>query len=161
MWIRKLSGPADLKFYNYSSDAPMAFDPIFGTDGATNAHYWNGVMFHPVVAAPPGASSYTATFEVYLLDTITGQEVANSSSGTLTFNWTDMSDGRPTLNLAQKIVVTWPSVTTTNWVLEAAPSVNATAWTTMTNTPVVVDGQPTIVLDQNATQQFFRMRFIP
>ena len=161
IWIRKLSGPADLKIYNYSSSVPKMFDPVFGTDGTTNAVYWSGLMWHPVVAAPPGTNSYTATFEVYLVDTTTGQEVANSSSGPLTFNWTNVSDGRPALDLAQKIVVAWPSATTTNWVLESAAAINATTWNAVTNTPVTVDGQPSVVLDRNADQQFFRMRFVP
>ena len=161
MWIRKLSGPADLKIYRYSSSVPKAFAPIFGTDGATNALYWSGMMFHPAVAAPPGSNSYTATFEVFLLDTTTGQEVPNSSSDPLIFNWTNVPDGRPVLSLAQKIVVAWPSATTTNWVLESASSVNATSWTMVTNTPVIVDGQPCVVLGASATQQFFRMRYVP
>ncbi len=163
MWIRKLSGPADLKFYLYSSSTPETFNPIFGTAGATNALYWNGVMFHPVAAAPPGTNSYTATFEVYLVDTTTGQEVANSSSGAFAFNWTDISDGRPTLSLsfAPNIVVTWPVATTTNWVLESAATLSAATWTIVTNMPVTVNGQPSVILDQNATQQFFRMRFVP
>ena len=161
MWIRKLAGPADLKIYNYSGSAPKMFAPVFGTDGSTNAIYWNGMMWHPVVAAPPGTNSYAATFEVFLVDTTTGLEVANSSSGPLTFNWTNVSDGRPSLNLAQKIAVAWPSATTTNWVLESAATANATTWTSVTNAPVTVDGQPSVILDQNAAQQFFRMRFVP
>jgi len=160
IWIRKLSGPADLKFYNYMA-SPPTFAPVCGTDGTANAVYWNTLMWHPVVAAPAGTNGYTATFEVYLVDTTTGQEVANSSSGVLTFNWTDVSDDRPNLNLAQKIIVTWPSATTTNWALEAAATVNAVTWNAVTNTPVTVDGQPSVVLDRNANQQYFRMRFVP
>lgn len=161
MWIRKISGPADLKIYRYASSAPKAFEPIFGTDGVTNALYWDGMMFHPAVAAPPGTNGYTATFEMFLLDTSTGLEVANSSSGPLVFNWTNVPDGRPVLNLAQKVVIAWPSATTTNWVLEAAGSVNATAWTPVTNSAVTVDGQPSVVLEGAAAQQFFRMRYVP
>lgn len=161
MWIRKLTGPEALKIYNYSSSEPKLFSPVFGTDGTTNAVYWNGNMWHPVVAAPPGTNSFTATFEIYLVDTTTGMEVADSSSGVLTFNWTNVPDGRPALNLAQKIVVAWPSATTTNWVLEAAATVNSTRWTTVTNPPVTVDDQPSVVLERNAGQQFFRMRFLP
>ncbi|MEI7807017.1 MAG: hypothetical protein WCJ07_00880 [Verrucomicrobiota bacterium] len=161
MWIRKLAGPADLKIYNYSSSVPKQLTPVFGTDGSTNAVYWKGMMWHPVVAAPPGTNSYTATFEVYLVNTANGQEVADTSIGTLTFNWTNVSDGRPALNLAQKIVVAWPSATATNWVLEATATVNAATWNAVTNAPVTVDGQPSVILDQNAAQQFFRMRFVP
>jgi hypothetical protein len=161
MWIRKLSGPAELKFYRYSESAPRALTPIFGTEGTTNALYWSGMMFHPVVAAPPGANALTATFEIYLMDTTTGQPVANSSSGPLTFDWTNVTDGRPTLSLAPKIVVNWPAATTTNWVLESAVSVNATTWNAVTNLTVTVDGEPSVILDQAAAQQYFRMRFVP
>ena len=160
IWIRKLSGPADLKIYNYMS-SPAMFTPVFGTDGATNAVAWNGMMWHPVVAAPPGTNRYTATFEVYLVDTTTGQEVAGSSSGALTFTWTDVADGRPALNLAQKIMVAWPTTTATNWVLESAAALDAATWTSVTNTPVSVDGQPGVILDPGAAQQFFRMRHLP
>lgn len=161
MWIRKLSGPPELKFYRYNGSAPKEFTPIFGTDGTTNALAWDLMMFHPAVTAPPGTNGHTATFEVYLYDTVSGQDVPGSSSGTLTFNWTNLSDGRPTLSLAPKVFVAWPSGTTTNWVLESAASMNATNWTGVTNTPVSVDGQPGVVLDSGATQQFFRMRYIP
>lgn len=163
IWIRKLAGPADLKFYNYSSSAPGTFNPVFGTDGSTNAVYWSGVMWHPVVTAPPGTNHYTATFEVYLVDTTTGQEVASSSSGPLTFNWTDVPDGRPALSLSltPNVAVTWPATTTTNWVLLSAANLNAATWTLVTNAPVTVNGQLRVILDQNAAQQFFRMSFQP
>ena len=161
IWIRKLAGPADLKFYRYSESAPRALTPVFGTEGTTNALYWSGMMFHPLVSAPPGTNAYTATFEVYLVDTTTGAEVADSSSGPLVFNWTNASDSRPALNLAQKIVVAWPAATTSNWVLESAAIINGTTWTAVTNAPVTVDGRPAVVLDPNAAQQYFRMRYVP
>lgn len=163
IWIRKLAGSVDLKFYNYSSSAPETFDPVFGTDGSTNAVYWSGLMWHPVVAAPPGTNNYTATFEVYLVDTTTGQEVANSSSGPLMFNWTDVSDGRPALSLSltPDVTVTWPAGTTTNWVLVSATNLNSATWTAVTNAPVTANGQPGVILDQNRTQEFFRMSFVP
>jgi len=135
--------------------------PFFGTDGATNAIYWSAMMFHPTVVAPPGTNSYAATFDVFLLNTTTGQEVPNSGSGPLVFNWTSVPDGRPALSLSQRIVVAWPAATTTNWILESATSVDAANWTTLTNTPVVVDGQPCVVLEESTTQQFFRMRYVP
>lgn len=164
MWIRKLSGPEELKIYRYSSSAPKTFAPVFGTDGATNALYWNGMMFHPAVVAPPGTNGYTATFEVYLLDTASGQEVPNTSSGPLVFNWTDVSDGRPGLSITQDvqgIVVAWPAATTTNWILESVSTLNSPMWATVTNTPVSIDGRPGVVFDGSMPQQFFRMRYQP
>lgn len=161
MWIRKLSGPPELKFYRYNGSAPKEFTSIFGTDGTTNALAWDLMMFHPAVTAPPGTNNYTATFEVYLHDTGTGLDVPGSSSGTLTFNWANLSDGRPTLSLAPKVFVAWPTGTASNWALESASTMNATNWTGVTNPSVSVDGQPGVVLDSSATQQFFRMRYIP
>lgn len=161
MWIRKLSGSPELKAYRYKETAPKAWEPIFGTDGATNAMYWSGMMFHPAFTAPPGTNELTATFEVYLLDTTTGLEVANSSSGPLVFNWSNVPDGRPVLTLAQRIVVGWPASTTTNWVLESASTANSATWTAVTNQPVTVAGQPSVVLEGSATQQYFRMRYVP
>ncbi len=161
IWIRKLTGAASLKFYRYAANVPKAFDPIFGTDGVTNAMYWNGVMFHPAVAAPPGTNHYLATFEVYLLDTTTGLELPGSASGPFAFNFTNVPDGRPALNLAQRIVVGWPADTTSNWVLESAAAADAMEWTTVTNAPVTLDGEPGVVLESNESQRFFRMRYVP
>ena len=161
MWIRKLSGLPELKFYLYAGSGPKTFEPIFGTDGVTNALYWNAAMFHPAVAAPPGTNGFTATFEVYLLDTTTGQPVPNSSSGPLLFDWTNVPDGRPALSIAQKVVIAWPAATTTNWVLEAAGSANAATWTIVTNPPIIVDGEPCVVLGSDPARQYFRMRYLP
>jgi hypothetical protein len=161
IWIRKLSGSPELKAYRYAQNAPKAWEPIFGTDGVTNALYWNGDMFHPAFTAPPGTNPLTATFEFYLVDTNTGLEVPDSSSGPVVLNWTNVPDGRPTLNLTQRVVIQWPAATTTNWVLEVATTPDATTWTTVTNPPVVVAGQPAVVLDGGAAQQFYRMRYLP
>jgi len=162
MWIRKLSGSSELKSYRYSSTAPKALAPIFGTDGATNALFWSGMMFHPVFAAPPGTNNPQAAFEVYLLDTVSGLEVPNSSSGPLEFKWTNISDGRPTLSVAHRIVVAWPAGAGTQWVLETAASLEATAsWTIVTNAAVLVDGRPSAILESSATPNYFRMRHVP
>lgn len=160
IWIRKLAGSPELGFHRYSGSAPKAWAPIFGTDGTPNALSWNGMMFHPGVTAPAGTNSYTATFEVYLVDNASGQEMAGSASGPLVFNWTDAPDGRPNLALGMKVVVAWPA-DTSGYVLESADSPVAAAWTTVTNTPVTLDGQSAVVLDAKAAAQFFRMRKAP
>jgi hypothetical protein len=67
----------------------------------------------------------------------------------------------PALSIAQKVFVAWPSGMATNWVLESASPINATSWTPVTNKPVTVDGQPGVVLDGNATQQYFRFNYLP
>ena len=161
MWIRKVSGPPDLRFYRYSASEPKSFEPIFGTNGSTNALSWDGVMFHPAVAAPPATNGYSATFEVYLAEMATGAEVPNSSSGPFQLNWANMSDGRPALTLAPKIMVAWPLGTARQWVLESADSITGETWTTVTNTPVTVDGEPSVVLSVGLAQRYFRMRYQP
>ncbi len=161
IWIRKLSGSVGLSAYRYRDSAPKMLDPIFGTDGVTNALYWNGMMFHPVFAAPPGTNGYSASLEVFLLDTATGLEVPNSTSGPLLFTWTDVPDGRPALSIAPGIVLSWPSGTTTNWLLETAGSPTAQRWTVVTNAPVLVNGQSCVSRDGSAGQEFFRMRYVP
>jgi hypothetical protein len=157
IWIRKLSSSPGLSAYRYQETAPKALQPIFGTDGVTNALYWNGMMFHPVFAAPPGTNSFSATFEVFLLDTTTGNEVTNSSSGPLVFTWTDMPDGRPALNIGTRIVVFWPT-SATNWAVEGTDTLPSGTWTPVTNAPVTLEGQSAVVLDPGETRRFFRMK---
>ena len=160
MWIRKLSGSPGLGAHRYASTAPKAFEPIFGSEGSTNALMWNGLMFHPCFTAPPGTNTYSATFEVYLVETTTGAEVPGSSSGPVVFHWSDVPDGRPTLNVATKVMVSWPT-STANSVLEAADSPDATVWTTVTNAPVTVDGQEAVVLEPATAKKFYRLRQTP
>jgi hypothetical protein len=160
IWIRKLSGPSGLGAYRYRSSAPKAWEPIFGTAGSTNALQWDGNMFHPGFAAPPGTGTYTATFEAFLVDTTTGLPVPGADTEPFVFNWTDVPDGRPALSLAAKVVLAWPA-SATNYVLEAADALPASIWTQVTNAPVLLDGQPAVVLDPWQARKFYRMRFGP
>jgi hypothetical protein len=94
-----------------------------------------------------------------------GNDIDNKTSGTalsgygvsVTFSVTPA----PVISIAPKVFVAWPSGTTTNWALESSPIINAVNWTSVTNTPVIVDGQPGLVLDSGAAQQYFRMRYTP
>ena len=160
MWIRKLSGTPGLSAYRYANTAPKAFEPIFGTDGTTNALYWNGMMFHPTFTAPPGTNTYTATFEAYLVDTSTGAEVANSSTGPFVFNWTNVPDGRPELGIGQRMVIFWPTATA-NYVVEGTETMSGGTWTLVTNAPVMLEGQSAVVLAPDETRKYFRMKLAP
>jgi hypothetical protein len=157
IWIRKLSGSPGLGAYRYRSGTVRLWDPIFGTAGVTNALQWDGTMFHPGFTAPPGTGSYTATFEAFLVDRDTAVPVPGGSTGPFTLNWTVLPDGRPTVTIAQKIMVGWPT-TATNYVLETADAPTGSAWYLVTNTPVVVDGQIAVILDASTGSKFFRMR---
>lgn len=159
-WIRKISGPPELHFYRYSASVPKAWEPIFGTDGAPNQLFWNQMMFHPAITAPPGTNSLTATFEVFLMDTLTTQEVANSSSGPLVFDFTNVNDGRPGLGMGLFFALNW-STNATNWVVESASSINATNWTAVTNVPTMIDGSSAVLLDSSEAGKVYRLRRNP
>lgn len=160
IWIRKVSSSPGLGAYHYRGGSSKLWEPIFGTGGVTNALQWDGTMFHPAFTALPGTGAYTATFEAFLLDTATGLPGTGANTGPFTFNWTVVPDGRPTLTIAQRIVIGWPP-SSTNYVLEAADTLPASSWTTVTNTPVLLDGQMAVVLETSAAMRFFRMRLPP
>jgi hypothetical protein len=96
---------------------------------------------------------------------IGGNDISNKTSGTALSGYgisaTFSVSPTPALSIAQKVFVAWPPGTATNWVLQSATSVNATNWTKVTNTPVVLDGQPGVVLDRSAAQQYFRLNYAP
>lgn len=160
IWIRRLSGSPELGIYRYQNSALKAWEPIFGTAGSPDALKWNGMMFHPAFTAPPGTNALSATFEAYLVDNATGVEVEDSTTGPFEFHWTNVPDGRPALSIASKVVIAWPA-STPNGVLESADSLASANWQAVTNTPVVLDGQPTVILGPEAAGRFYRLRLQP
>ena len=58
-----------------------------------------------------------------------------------------------------RTAVTWPA-DTTNYVLEVADALSSTNWTTVTNAPVWLDGQPTLITNPEMPPRFFRMRYV-
>lgn len=160
IWLRRLSGSPELQYYRYSATAPITWQPIFGTAGSSNALFWNKMMFHPVIAAPPGTNALSATFEAYLVNTNDGSEVAGSASGPLVFDFTNISDGRPVLGAGLRFAVAWPAGMT-GYVLECASSLTATNWTVVTNAPITLDGRPAVLMDMDGAGQFYRMRPSP
>jgi hypothetical protein len=159
MWIRKLSGTAGLAAYRYSNGEPKIFEPIFGTAGSTNAIRWNGMMFHPVFSAPPGTNEHSATFEAYLVNSATASEVPNSGTGPILFNWSNVPDGRPTLEIGQRIVIFQP-LDVAGYQLEGAESLSQGPWTSVTNAPVDIEGRSAVVLPAEETRKYFRMKQI-
>ncbi len=118
-------------------------------------------MWHVGVTAPPGTNTYTATFEVYVVNTETGLEVPGSSSEPFILNWTDVPDGRPQLNIAAAgpghVQLTWPT-SATNWTLVSASTLNAPDWSALTNAPVSLNNQFTVTLNAAETARFFRLK---
>ena len=121
---------------------------------------WNGMMFHPTFTAPSGTNSYVATFDAYLADSVTGVEVAGTSSGEFTLTWTSVPDGRPVLSIAHSVVIRWPAVTG-NYVLESADSASAGIWTSVGVAPINLEGGPAVVLEAAAAAKVYRLRLMP
>ena len=162
LWIRKLYGSPDLGIYDYhDSTTPKVWTPIFGTAGTSNATYWSGLMWHVGITAPPGTNTYSATFEVFVVNTDTGREAPGSSSGPFVLNWTDVPDGRPQLNIAAlvpgQIQLTWPA-SASNWKLLSASVLNTPNWSAVTNAPVTFNNQFTVTLNTTETAQLFRLK---
>ena len=88
LWIRNLGSSPELSFLitrtrnTIQTECAPTWNPILGTAGTSNAVYWNQGMWHMAVAAPPAPAGttnyYSATIEIYVVDTDTGQEVPNS-----------------------------------------------------------------------------------
>ncbi len=159
IWLRKVSGPPELGFYRYSGSAPKAWEPIFGTAGSTNARFWNLMMFHPGVSAPPGTNTYSALFQAFLYDTTSGAEVPGTATN-IVLNFTNVPDGRPALGAMIKMAVQWDPAAT-NWILEWAHSPTSATWTAVTNVPGPMDGSATVLMDPDAGAKVFRMRRNP
>jgi hypothetical protein len=91
------------------------------------------------------------------VDADTGSEIPNSGTGTFTFEWTNIPDGRPEIQILADLTLSWPA-TATNYVPEATGAVSGGSWITITNTPVLMADRLAVTVDPDASQQFFRMR---
>lgn len=160
IWLRRLSASPGLGFYRYMNTEPRMWEPIFGTAGSPAAWKWSGMMFHPGVTAPPGTNTLAATFEAILVDTATGLEVTESSTGPFVLEWTVVPDGRPALDIALRVAISWPAGTPAG-TLESADAVDAAAWTPVPSAPVVVDGRPTVWVSPADAARVYRLRLDP
>lgn len=160
LWLRKIAASPELGFYRYRNTDPKAWEPIFGTAGSPAAWLWNGAMFHPAVTAPAVDGELSATFDAYLGDAATGAPVAGTTTPPFVLRFTSVSDGRPALVIAQKVAISW-AVTPGQWVLETANAPTGAAWTRLTETPVTLDGRPTVLLEPAAVRRFYRLTQVP
>jgi len=65
---------------------------------------------------------------------------------------------QPTLVIAQTIALRWPATGAIHQ-LESRPDLNSTNWFPVTNTPVIMDGQNTVLVPPvSDPQQFYRLR---
>ncbi len=166
LWIRNLGSSPELSFYDYNDFVgALTWNPILGTEGTSHAVCWNLVMWHigvTAVPALPGKTNfYSATVEVYVVNTDTGKEVPNSSSGPFLLRWTDVPDGRPALTISpgatNGVVLSWPA-SAVNWSLVSSTNLNSTNWIAVTNAVEFLGSRAAVPLNSLATRQFLRLR---
>ena len=63
----------------------------------------------------------------------------------------------PALAISMKPLITWPG-SLSNYRLQSSDSLDSQSWTFVTNSPVLVDGQNTVILGPAATQKFYRLQ---
>jgi hypothetical protein len=61
------------------------------------------------------------------------------------------------LAIALKSVISWPG-SLANYQLQSRTSLASTNWTAVTNAPVLVDGQQTVIVDSAGGQRYFRLQ---
>ncbi len=167
VWIEKMEGSAELKTYavTEASDPTGPYTPIFGTEGSSTRWCWDGFMAHNAYAVPLTAlvasnQIFTATYHLYVGDAA-GNPVPGYGGATTTWTWQGPAiPFRPELRIQNRLVVEWP-VGLASWVLEAADSGDPTTWIAVTNAPVVMDGNPVIILDPSVSTSQFRLRMVP
>ena len=62
----------------------------------------------------------------------------------------------PALAIDMNIVITWP-VSATAYQVQQSSNVESGDWTTVTNTPAVINGQNVLILPRTSPQQFYRL----
>lgn len=157
VWIRQLTASAGLQAFRYRGTDPKAWEPMFGTAGSTNVFAWSLTMFHPAYACPLNSGPHQAGYEAFLVDAATGEPLAGIAPAPFTLTWTVAGQEElPTLSLAPRLALAWAG-SGTNYVAEASSSLTNGPWTPLTNTPVSIDGQLTLLLAPEASERFYRL----
>lgn len=172
VWIEKTGGSPELKTYSVSEDVTgdpgSPYTPIFGTDGSSPKWRWDGFMDHNAYAVDlkylnRSNQLFTATYHLYIGDA-DGNLVSGYGGTTTTWRWQGPAVAVvPTPGIAwsnSQIAVSWPP-TVTNLTLVSVDSLAETNWLAVTNTPVLLNGKATVILDSSSAQKFFRLQLNP
>ena len=111
-------------------------------------------LVHPLYDLGPAPTSRFDATGVFLQESGSGtdgtfgyelfvQEVAPSASAVM--------------SIAMNPVITWPG-SLSNYQLQSRNSLTSTNWTPVTNAPVLVNGQNTVILAPTAAQKFYRLQ---
>lgn len=111
-------------------------------------------LIHPLYDLGPAPTNSFDAIGVFL------QESGSGTDGTFgyeLFVQEIAASDDALLGIATKPVISWPG-SLFNYRLESADSLSNTNWSPVTNSPVLVNGQNTVILDTTATQKFFRLQ---
>ena len=111
-------------------------------------------LIHPLYDLGPAPTNQFDATGVFLQESGSGtdgtfgyelfvQEIAPSASAVL--------------SIAMNPVITWPG-SLANYQLQSRDSLTSTNWTPVTNAPVLVNGQNTVILNPTAAQKFYRLQ---
>ena len=169
VWIEKIGGSPELNTYfineDVTGDPGSPYAPIFGTDGSSTKWRWDGFMDHNANTVDlkylnRSNQLFTATFHLYIGDA-NGNTNSNFGDTTTTWRWQGPAVAVvPTLGIAwtnSQIAVSWPQ-TVTNLTLVSVNSLAKTNWLAVTNTPVLLNGNATVILDPSSAQNLFRLQ---
>ncbi len=87
--IELLSATQGLEAYEGGLRMMLAnhtYAPMFGTNGSDTAWEWGGTMHHPWFAASE-LGDYSAEFEIFVSDAVTGERLTAFASDTVTLEW--------------------------------------------------------------------------
>jgi hypothetical protein len=111
-------------------------------------------LIHPLYDLGPAPTNRFDATGIFL------QESGSDMDGTFGYELfvQQIAPSAPTaLTIAMKPVITWPG-SLSNYQLQCRDSLTSTNWTPVTNAPVLVNGQNTVILDPMAAQKFYRLQ---
>ena len=111
-------------------------------------------LVHPLYDLGPAPTSRFDATGVFL------QESGSGTDGTFGYELfvQEIALSAPAaLTIAMNPVITWPG-SLANYQLQSRDSLTSTNWTPVTNAPVLVNGQNTVILNPTAAQKFYRLQ---
>jgi hypothetical protein len=111
-------------------------------------------LIHPLYDLGPAPTIRFDATGVFL------QESGSGTDGTFGYELfvQEIAPSAPAaLTIAMNPVITWPG-SLANYQLQSRDSLSATNWTPVTNAPVLLNGQNTVILNPTAAQKFYRLQ---
>jgi len=111
-------------------------------------------LVHPLYDLGPAPTNRFDATGIFL------QESGSGTDGTFGYELfvQEIAPSAPAvLGIALKPVINWPASLSNYWLM-SRDSVTATNWTVVTNVPVLVNGQNTVILEPTASQKLYQLQ---